>query len=124
MSLQKPQRDAIRAELLQAFFDEKEAPTRRFIADAVAEVARQYVDSDLFTGETTPPGNKEIWSELLGALFQASQSPDATMRAAAFRIFTTTPGIIEKQHEEVVIGAFGKGFKDEDMLVSMIALFV
>lgn len=87
------------------------------IADAVAEIARQYVDSDAFAVQTVAPANKEIWTELLGALFQASQSPDATMRAAAFRIFATTPGIIEKQHEEVVIGAFEKGLKDEDMLV-------
>jgi importin-5 len=59
----------------------------------------------------------ESWPELLGALFQASQSPDASHRTGAFRIFTTTPGIIEKQHEETVLGAFSKGFKDDDVEV-------
>lgn len=53
------------------------------------------------------------WPELLGVLFQASQSPDAGLREAAFRIFSTTPGIIEKPHEDAVQGVFGKGFKDD-----------
>jgi hypothetical protein len=53
-----------------------------------------------------------MWMELLAALFQASQSPDAGMRECAFRIFSTTPGIIEKQHESAVQEVFGKGFKD------------
>ena len=55
------------------------------------------------------------WNELLGALFQASQSPDAGQRERAFRIFATTPGIIETQHEGVVQEVFGKGFKDSNL---------
>jgi len=47
----------------------------------------------------------------------ASQSPDAGQREGAFRIFTATPGIIEKQHEETVLAAFTKGFKDGDVIV-------
>jgi hypothetical protein len=46
-------------------------------------------------------------------LFQASQSPEAGLREAAFRIFSTTPSIIEKNHEDAVSGVFGKGFKDD-----------
>lgn len=58
------------------------------------------------------------WPELLGVLFHASQSPEsAGLRETAFRIFSTTPGIIEKQHEEAVLGVFGKGFKDENIQV-------
>lgn len=60
----------------------------------------------------------EPWPELLGALFNASQSADAGQREAAFRIFTTTPGIIEAQHEDTVLGAFTKGFKDDDTTVN------
>lgn len=52
------------------------------------------------------------WPELLGALFALSQSTDAGQRETAFRIFSTTPGIIEKQHEDVVITAFKGGFSD------------
>ena len=62
-------------------------------------------------------GSRDTWPSLLGALFQASQSAEAGQREAAFRIFATTPGIIEKQHEEVVLAAFTKGFKDGDVSV-------
>lgn len=57
------------------------------------------------------------WPELLGALFTASQSNDAGQRDTAFRIFSTTPGIIEKQHEDVVLAAFKGGFSDADTTV-------
>ena len=57
------------------------------------------------------------WPELLGALFSASRSNDAGQRETAFRIFSTTPGIIEKQHEDVVMGAFKGGFADSDTSV-------
>lgn len=57
------------------------------------------------------------WPELLGVLFQASQSPEAGLREAAFRIFSTTPSIIEKNHEDAVSGVFGKGFKDDVVTV-------
>lgn len=60
----------------------------------------------------------ENWPELLQVLFVASQSQYPGQREGAFRIFTTTPGIIEKQHEDTVLGAFTKGFKDEDVTVS------
>lgn len=50
-------------------------------------------------------------------LFVASQSLDAGQREGAFRIFTTTPGIIEKQHESAVLAVFTKGFKDDDVSV-------
>lgn len=59
----------------------------------------------------------ENWPELLQTLFNASQSQDPGQREGAFRIFTTTPGIIEKQHEETVLAAFTKGFKDSDIIV-------
>lgn len=60
----------------------------------------------------------EQWAELLSVLFQASQSPESGLRETAFRIFTTTPGIIEKQHEEAVLAVFTKGFEDENISVS------
>ena len=57
------------------------------------------------------------WPELLGALFQASQSQDPAQRENAFRIFSTTPQIIEKQHEDVVMTAFKGGFADSETSV-------
>ena len=59
------------------------------------------------------------WQELLAVLFQASQSTNASQREGAFRIFATTPGIIEKQHEDTVLAAFTKGFEDEDVYVRL-----
>ena len=39
------------------------------------------------------------------------------MREGAFKIFATTPRIIEKQHETTVQEAFVKGFKDDSVEV-------
>lgn len=44
-------------------------------------------------------------------------SDQVGQRENAFRIFSTTPGIIEKQHEDTVLSAFTKGFKDTDVTV-------
>ena len=70
---------------------------------------------DILADVSNHPGDN--WPELLQVLFVASQSQDAGQREGAFRIFTTTPGIIEKQHEETVLGAFTKGFEDTDVVV-------
>ena len=101
---------------------------RHKIGDAVAEVARQYSEGStlaMLADLRFPLGVKpltmnsdEKWPELLQSLFVASQSPDVGQRESAFRIFTTTPGIIEQQHESVVMGSFTKGFKDPDVSVS------
>lgn len=59
----------------------------------------------------------DSWPELLGALFQLSQALEAEKRETAYRVFATTPGIIEKQHEEAVLQAFQRGFKDDAVQV-------
>lgn len=48
-------------------------------------------------------------------LFQLSIAEDPGKRESAFRVFNTTPGIIEKQHHEAVGQAFTKGFKDDSV---------
>jgi hypothetical protein len=94
---------------------------RSKVGDAVAELARQHTDegngrsADCREHVLTETGYQ--WPELLGALFQASQSPDAAQRENAFRIFSTTPQIIEKQHEDVVVTAFKGGFADSETSV-------
>ena len=42
---------------------------------------------------------------------------EAEKRETAYRVFATTPGIIEKQHEEAVLQAFQRGFKDDAVQV-------
>ncbi|KAI9797958.1 MAG: hypothetical protein M1833_005014 [Piccolia ochrophora] len=101
MILQEAQKVAIRQNILQCLTTESLPHVRNKIGDAVAEIARQYTDEG------------EQWQELLGVLFQSSQSPDAGQRETSFRIFATTPGIIEKQHEDTVLTVFTKGFKDD-----------
>lgn len=65
----------------------------------------------------------EPWPELLGILFQLSQAPDASVRESAFRIFSTCPDVIEKQHEEMASGVFHKGFQDESVQVRGLHLY-
>jgi hypothetical protein len=60
----------------------------------------------------------DSWPDLLQVLFEMSIAPDAGKRETAFRVFTTTPGIIERQHEGAVTQAFARGFKDESVSVS------
>ncbi|KAF2234745.1 putative importin beta-3 subunit [Viridothelium virens] len=110
-TLQPDPRHATQAKLLQALSGENNTTVRNKIGDAVAEVARQYTDD-----------GKEQWPEVLGALFHASQSADPSQRETAFRIFETTPGIIEKQHEGAVLEAFIKGFKDPEAPVRLAAV--
>ncbi|KAG6117121.1 hypothetical protein E4U13_001349 [Claviceps humidiphila] len=109
-SLPKEQAIVIRQKLLETLATETDRTVRNKISDAVAEIARQYTD------------NNDSWPELLGVLFQLSQAPEVGKRENAFRVFKTTPGIIEKQHEETVLQAFQKGFLDEDVTVRLAAM--
>ncbi|CAG8940243.1 unnamed protein product [Penicillium salamii] len=109
-SLPVEQRVAIREKIVACLSSESVNDVRKKIGDALAEVARQYTD------------NGEQWPELLGVLFQASQSPESGLRETAYRVFTTTPGIIERQHEEAVLEVFTKGFKDDNISVRISAM--
>ena len=105
----------VRTKLLQSYAAEPNKTVRHKVADAVAEIARQYTDEQI----PGVDGQRDTWPDLLQALYQASQSPDADVRESAFRIFEATPGIIEKQHEDIIIQVFQKGIKDDDMKVKI-----
>ncbi|CAL5867384.1 uncharacterized protein PFLUO_LOCUS1602 [Penicillium psychrofluorescens] len=109
-SLTNEQRVVIRQKLVDCLTKETVTDVQKKIGDAVAEVARQYTD------------NGDSWPDLLQVLFTASQSTEAGLRETAYRIFTTTPGIIEKQHEDTVLGVFTKGFKDDNISVRIAAM--
>ncbi|RAL64762.1 hypothetical protein DID88_001793 [Monilinia fructigena] len=89
---------------------EKSNSVRNKIGDAVAEIAREYSD------------NGEQWPEILGVLSTLSSSQLSGQREIAYRIFATTPGIIEKQHEDTVLTAFKGGFKDTETEVRLAAM--
>ncbi|KAF4121613.1 importin-5 [Geosmithia morbida] len=110
ISLSAEQAHAIRQKLLETLGLETDRNVRNKISHAVAEVARQYTE------------NNDPWPELLSALFQLSQAADPEKRDCAFRVFATTPAIIEKQHESMVLEAFQKGFNDDAVLVRLAAM--
>lgn len=68
-------------------------------------------------------GKGQTWNDLLAALLQLSKSADGAQRECAFRIFATTPGIIEKSHEVTVGDVFISGFKDPDVAVCTIPAY-
>lgn len=129
LSIPQEQAYAIREKLLEALAAESTNTVRNKIGDAVAEVAREYSDNGEFTislcfttvlPSVMSPFLTDIgqqWPELLGILFTLSNSKEPGQRENAYRIFATTPGIIEKQHEDTVLSAFTRGFKDEDVTV-------
>ncbi|KAH8687154.1 armadillo-type protein [Tricladium varicosporioides] len=110
LSLPQEQGFVIRQKLIEALGTEATNTVRNKIGDAVAEIARQYSDG------------KEQWPEVLGVLSTLSISPQVGQREIAYRIFSTTPGIIEKQHEDTVLSAFTRGFKDDDVPVRLAAM--
>ncbi|ESZ96192.1 importin subunit beta-3 [Sclerotinia borealis F-4128] len=101
---------AIRQKLIEALGLEKSNSVRNKIGDAVAEIAREYSD------------NGEQWPEILGVLSTLSSSQEPGQREIAYRIFATTPGIIEKQHEDTVLTAFKNGFQDNETAVRLAAM--
>ncbi|KAK4960383.1 importin subunit beta-3 [Elasticomyces elasticus] len=121
LQLSAEQRNEVRDRLLQAYAGEAKAHVRNKIADAVAEVARQFVEENVMGVD----GSRDTWPSLLNALFAASQAEDAGMRESAFRILETTPGIIEKQHEDIVLGVFQQGIRDSvpDVRLATMAAF-
>lgn len=128
LTLNPAEREVIRAKLLHCLATETDNSVRGKIGDAVAELARQHTDDGKkLIGFTTfnkfLTGIEIAWPELLGALFQASQSQDPAQRENAFRIFSTTPQIIEKQHEDVVMTAFKGGFADGETSVGTFFCF-
>lgn len=129
LSLAKEPAVVIRQKLLETLGSETDKQVRNKISDSVAEVGRQYSEA----GESLPPHHYyddydatniipvraanpqigEAWPELLTVLFQLSIADEPGKRESAFRVFNTTPGIIEKQHHDAVGQAFTKGFKDQ-----------
>lgn len=80
--------------------------TRRTVSPALlAQISTDVLISFFYADDS--------WPEILGVLFNLSMASDAGKRETAYRVFATTPGIIEKQHEGAVLEAFNRGFKDE-----------
>ncbi|PKC17490.1 ARM repeat-containing protein [Rhizophagus irregularis] len=80
--LQEQSRQAIKTELLMSLSIERENTVRHKVCDAVSEVAK----NSFLKGQK--------WNELLPALIEASESPNAEHREAALRIFSAVPNLL------------------------------
>lgn len=124
---QPQNQEIMRNELLACLTSESVSSVRDKIGDAVAEIARQYSDNGMSTsrknlcerGSMLIRNADEPWPDLLNTLSQLSDSSDAGQRACAFRVFATTPDVIQKAHESAVMAAFQKGFGDSETSVSI-----
>ncbi|KAI2634576.1 armadillo-type protein [Xylaria nigripes] len=111
VSMPTEQAQVIRQKVLETLASESDRLVRNKIGDAVADIARQYSENNI------------QWPDILGVLFNMSMASDADLRETAYRVFATTPGIIEKQqHEGAVIDAFVRGFKDNSVGVQLAAM--
>ncbi|KAF3907148.1 Importin-5 [Orbilia brochopaga] len=110
ISIDQNTQQTVQGHLIRCFGEEANPHVRNKIGDAIADVARQIYDDE------------RAWPELLGALFQASKSTDPSYREGAFRIFATTPTIIEKNHAEAVKAVFQGGFCDDAVSVRIAAM--
>ncbi|RDD39148.1 Importin-5 [Trichoplax sp. H2] len=76
-----------KTELLTALQSEESDLVRRKVCDAVAELARLYVDDD----------NQNLWPEILQFLFQFANSPNLSHKEVALQIFRNFPTIFGNQ---------------------------
>lgn len=100
--LPKESKEPIKASLLNGFRSEGSSLVRRRLADAIAEVARE--DTDV----------KNLWPELLPTLFEACSCSETSLRESAFRVFGTTPEIIDINLVDQTLPIFNGGFEDQD----------
>ncbi|EGX96524.1 Armadillo-type fold domain containing protein [Cordyceps militaris CM01] len=110
ISIAQDQAAVIRQKLLETLGSETDRAVRNKIGDAVAEIARQYNESG------------DRWTDVLQALFQLTQAPEAEKRETAYRVFTTTPDVIGQDQADAVLLAFQKGFKDDAVNVRLSAM--
>ncbi|CEP09674.1 hypothetical protein [Parasitella parasitica] len=89
--IQESTRLGVKDLLLVALANETDQSARHKISDTIAEIAN-----------------------LLKALFDCSQSPNAAHKESAFRIFASVPELIAGQHTEALKGVFMTSLTDTD----------
>ncbi|ODV97107.1 hypothetical protein PACTADRAFT_74674 [Pachysolen tannophilus NRRL Y-2460] len=99
----------IRRVLLQGFISPQSNDIRHKLADAISEVSKD--------GE---------WPELLPALFQAAKNEESSFRESAFRVFSSSPELIDKSYINEVLPIFHAGFEDsnDDVRIAAANAFV
>ncbi|KAG7666219.1 PSE1 [[Candida] subhashii] len=100
--ISEPVRAQIRAILLNGFSSQQSNQVRHKLSDAISEVAKE---------DASPPGS---WNELLPTLFEASRNPDPSFRESAFRVFSTSPELIDQTLIDDILPIFNSGFEDQN----------
>ncbi|CAG8467268.1 7180_t:CDS:10 [Paraglomus occultum] len=109
-ALQEQSRKAIESQLILALSVEREQTVRHKVCDAVSEVAK----NSFLRGQE--------WVELLPALFEASKSPSAEHREAAFRIFSAVPNLLTDQSLDILKQIFAVNLQYPNGAVRMVCL--
>ncbi|CCJ30144.1 unnamed protein product, partial [Pneumocystis jirovecii] len=100
----------IQSLLLESFTKENEENVRHKIGDTIAEIAHTLYEENV------------QWPELFYMLFQCSKSINPGQRESAFRVFSSIPKIVEKEHVEVLKEIFQFGLQDENIKVRLSSL--
>lgn len=100
--LPKTLKDQIKSTLLIGFRSDISSLVRRKVADAISEVARDDIDV------------KNSWPDLLPTLFDAASCPNNSLRESAFRVFASSPEVIDISLVDLALPIFNAGFEDND----------
>lgn len=112
--ISEPVKQQIRSTLLIGFTSNQSNQVRHKLSDAISEVAKD---------DVSPPGS---WNELIPALFQATSNADPSFRESAFRVFSSSPELIDKSYINEVLPIFKSGFDDstDDVRIAACTAFV
>jgi len=105
---------AVKSTLIQCVQNEKDAGTRKKLADTTGEVGSMIMED-----------NAELWPEMFPFLFASAQSPDAGLREAAHIIMSRLAfSVAEKLTQDVnaVTQLCGTGMQDSQKEVRLAAL--
>lgn len=107
--ISEPVKQQIRTIFLSGFLSSQSNQVRHKLSDAISEIAKE---------DVSPHGT---WNELIPALFAAAQNSDSSFRESAFRVFTSTPELLDKSYIENVLPIFNSGFEDDSDSVRIAA---
>ncbi|KAI3402773.2 PSE1 [Candida oxycetoniae] len=112
--ISEPTKKQIRATLLQGFSSPQANAVRHKLADAISEVSKE---------DCSPSGT---WNELIPALFAAAKNQDPSFRESAFRVFATSPELIDQSYFNELLPIYSAGFDDtsDDVRIAACTAFV
>ncbi|CAI5757055.1 unnamed protein product [Candida verbasci] len=112
--ISEPAKQQIRSILLNGFTSQQSNQVRHKLSDAISEVSKE---------DASPSGT---WNELIPALFEATKAQDPSFRESAFRVFSSSPELIDKTYINDVLPIYNAGFDDsnDDVRIAACTAFV